>query len=108
MTIRMLVAYADHDKAHEEAVKFCIQVGGTYNHNRKTVALGKMEWLFLGFPSREASNLIAGLTFQHAFISGKACVDVEVHLTSLVRSKDRLLGLNPSVVIFDENMGESL
>lgn len=108
MTIRMLVAYADQDKAHEEAVKFCIQVGGTYRHSNKTVTLGKMEWLFLGFPSREESNLIAGLTFQHAFISGKITVDVEMYLTSWVRSREKLLGLNPSVVIFDEETGDVL
>ena len=108
MTIRMLVAYADHNKAHEEAVKFCIQVGGTYSHTRKIVTLGKMEWLFMGFPRKGDVYKVIGCTFQHGFISGKIPVDVEVRLAPSVSSREKLLGLLPSIVIFDEETGEML
>lgn len=106
MTIRMLVAYADQDKAHEEAVKFCIQVGGTYNHTRKTVTLGKLEIHYLGFPSLDWVVNVAGFEFQNSFVSNQVPDDVKKYLKTRVRSQGRFLGLARQFVTFDEETGD--
>lgn len=108
MTIRMLVAYADHEKAHEEAVKFCIQVGGVYRHSNKTVTLGKVEWFFFSFEEGRDWLRVAGSVFQNILISNKVAGDTRERLSSRARSGERLLGMKPQVVVFDENTGECL
>lgn len=107
MTIRMLVAYACQEKAHEEVVKFCIQVGGTYNHTRKTVALGKLEWFFFSFQEDRDYLRVAGCVFQNILVSSRVDEGIRERLYSKARSGERFLGLKPQVV-FDESTGEIL
>lgn len=106
MTIRVLVAYADQEKAHEEAVKFCIQVGGTYSHTNRRVTLGKTEWFFFSFKEDRDCLRVAGCVFQSILISSRVEEDIRARLCSRARSGERFLGLKPQVVIFDENTGE--